>query len=265
MFFFDSARPITSLQHHWFLPEGTDHTVRYEMGVIPSGTFWFHGNGSAKRRVPFRAASWKRGFRGLSWFLTRCKLIHAEGEEELRFPVGSSRGVSSRWTKGSGGRAVCVCESNISSSVFESHGRPYFLFSLSKFTSQRKKGRGTEGRLRYRTDSTFPSQGRFRWSVVSFVGGGDLLFFSHCLFVLVFWWPVVSACGESWKLGHIYCLKQAFKGTLPSGHIPKNPHKCWFYLEMFCFCPRNKIKKINLSWHTAELCYWWHRSFCPVD
>lgn len=53
---------------------------------------------------------------------------------------------------------MCVCESNISSSVFESHGRPYFLFSLSKFTSQRKKGRGREGWLRYRTDSTFPSQ-----------------------------------------------------------------------------------------------------------
>lgn len=39
---------------------------------------------------------------------------------------------------------MCEHESNISSSVFESHGRSYFLFSLSKFTSQRKKGRGGE-------------------------------------------------------------------------------------------------------------------------
>lgn len=35
-----------------------------------------------------------------------------------------------------------VCASKNRGSVLESHGRPYFLFSLSKFTSQRKKGRG---------------------------------------------------------------------------------------------------------------------------
>lgn len=37
---------------------------------------------------------------------------------------------------------MCVRESKNRGSVFESHGRPYFLFSLSKFTSQRRKGRG---------------------------------------------------------------------------------------------------------------------------
>lgn len=58
------------------------------------------------------------------------------------FPCGLGlRGVLwTDWRK-QGQGCVCVYESKISSRVFESHGGPFFLFSLSKFTSQRKKGR----------------------------------------------------------------------------------------------------------------------------
>lgn len=58
------------------------------------------------------------------------------------FPCGLGlRGVLwTDWRKQGQGR-VCVYESKISRCVFESHGGPFFLFSLSKFTSQRKEGR----------------------------------------------------------------------------------------------------------------------------
>lgn len=65
--------------------------------------------------------------------------------------AGQSRGVSSvSWRKqGRGFTCVSVYNSNISNSVFKSHGRPYFLFSLSEFTSQRGRegGRRSRGSL----------------------------------------------------------------------------------------------------------------------
>lgn len=71
--------------------------------------------------VPFRAASWKRGFRGLSWFLTRCKLSYMQ--------KGRKNSVS-LWARVEGcpldgpkeaGAGLCVCVSLILAAVFLSH------------------------------------------------------------------------------------------------------------------------------------------------
>lgn len=96
-------------------------------------------------------------------FLTFCKLVQTEEEEELRpalfltlfpcelsswpcFPVGCSRGATSLWIEGNGGRAVCVfmcvCVSLKIEAVCLSHTvGPTSCFHCPQFTSQRKKGR----------------------------------------------------------------------------------------------------------------------------
>lgn len=119
---------------------------------ISSFTFAFHteewGECESERKAFPTCSGVDDGrVRFASWASERCEA--GRGEERLCllslwpcFPVGwGLRGVLwTDWRKQGQGR-VCVYESKISRRVFESHGGPFFLFSLSKFTSQRKEGR----------------------------------------------------------------------------------------------------------------------------
>lgn len=192
------------------------------------------------------------------WFLTLCKLSYMQRGGRapscsLLDPVSLRARVEGCPLYGpkETGAGLCVCMRLILAAVFLSHTvGPTSCFHCPSLLprERREEGErdGSPDSPCYRMSLTAHFHRRCDLGDLfsgdfSFVLTGDLLFFfiSHYLFILVFCWGHFCALqtDDLWfqalvnhEKRHIYCLKQGFKSTLPSRHIPQNLLKrCYYY------------------------------------